>query len=177
MSNKVFKVGQKWRRRGGSITEITKIDDCRLPIATQMEFGEYWHYADGRGCTGETVYDLVELLSEPPITGIKMPDGTPVKTDFVKHDTGKAPLSLLAQFGYELSQVAHILDYGAKKYDKDNWKKCDDVSRYYDAALRHMLAYAGGEYSDPESDYPHAAHVITNMLFAMYLDAEKGNDK
>lgn len=89
---------------------------------------------------------------------------------FTKFDSGKAPLYLLAQFKEELGDVAHVLMSGAEKYGMDNWKKCDDSSRYYSAGLRHYFQYIDGEMLDEESGKPHAVHVIVNLLFSLYLD-------
>ncbi len=86
---------------------------------------------------------------------------------FTKFDQGKAPISMVP-FG-PLSDIAKVLEFGAKKYGRDNWKKGGDVNRFIDAALRHIFAFNEGEDLDPESQLPHLAHAGCNILFAMEL--------
>lgn len=88
--------------------------------------------------------------------------------DFIKADSGKLEWSLMP-FN-ELEDVAKILQFGAKKYSVDNWKKCDNWKRYEDAAMRHLVAYIKGEHTDPESGKSHMAHLICNALFLMWHD-------
>ena len=87
---------------------------------------------------------------------------------FVKNDSGKLQWSLLP-FN-ELQDVVKVLMLGAKKYTPDNWKKCDDVTRYKDALMRHIISYIRGETEDDESHLSHLAHAICNCLFLMYFD-------
>lgn len=86
-------------------------------------------------------------------------------TTFTKADSGKPPLSRLPRAALE--QTALVLEYGARKYTWDNWLKCDDVRRYHDAALRHIVADASGEPLDLESRLPHLAHAIASLMFIM----------
>jgi len=44
-----------------------------------------------------------------------------------------------------LEEVVEILEFGAKKYAKDNWKYVEPKQRYTDAAFRHLIAYNQGE--------------------------------
>lgn len=111
------------------------------------------------------------MISTPFRVGQSGPNED-VKKPFTKHDGAKPPLALLATFEKELGEVAHILSHGAEKYGMDNWKQCDDPSRYHSAAMRHMLSYANGEKVDKDSGKNHAAHAICSLLFSMYL--EKG---
>jgi len=86
---------------------------------------------------------------------------------FNKFDDGKAQLSLLP-YG-PLGDIAKVLEFGAKKYGRDNWRKGGDINRFIDAALRHIMAYNEGEDLDPESKLPHMAHAGCNILFALEL--------
>ena len=68
----------------------------------------------------------------------------------VKHDSGKPRFSLLPIA--QVLQVVEVLEFGAKKYAPDNWKKVDNQrERYFDAAQRHLLAWWQGEKKDPET--------------------------
>ncbi len=85
----------------------------------------------------------------------------------IKADDGKEPMGLLP--GVALREISRVLDYGAKKYAPNNWKHVRPGSRYLDAALRHLTAYADGEDNDPESDLHHLAHAGCCVLFMLGL--------
>lgn len=71
-----------------------------------------------------------------------------------------------------LCDVAAVMTYGATKYAERNWEQGAKPSGEYIAcALRHILAYQGGEDIDPESRRPHLAHAATNLLFLLELTA------
>lgn len=54
---------------------------------------------------------------------------------------------------------------GARKYGRHNYRKYNVfASVYYDAAMRHMSSYAGGQYTDPDSGLPHLAKAAASLL-------------
>ncbi len=70
--------------------------------------------------------------------------------------------------------------YGAftKGYGIGNWMKAsteEDFTRFYNAERRHIEAYRKGEYNDTESNLPHLAHAICNLMFLHYLEENKRN--
>lgn len=83
----------------------------------------------------------------------------------MKHDQGKAPMSLLDR--HALEQIAAVLGFGAKKYAAHNWRGGIAYSRLLDAALRHLMAFADGEDLDPESGLPHVAHAGCCIMFLL----------
>jgi hypothetical protein len=83
--------------------------------------------------------------------------------NFKKFDTGKTQWSILPW--PTLEGLVKVLEYGAKKYGNDNWRKCTEMNRYFDAMIRHYLAYQAGELLDKESGLPHLHHMATNALF------------
>jgi hypothetical protein len=94
------------------------------------------------------------------------PDGNP-KTAFGE---AKPKLSDTPTIGIQLMGQVH--SNGANKYGRFNWREHQVSSTvYYDAALRHLMAWFDGETIDPESGLSHLAHVMAccNIL----LDAEK----
>jgi Domain of unknown function (DUF5664) len=94
------------------------------------------------------------------------------KDDGVKFDIGKPRWSLLPLRAVAL--VVDVLEYGAQKYAPDNWRKVPDWrQRYYDAAMRHILAWRLGGRLDAESGLPHLAHAICCLLFALELEREE----
>lgn len=88
-----------------------------------------------------------------------------------KDDTEKLRWDLLPWGGVE--QIVKVLNYGARKYAPENWKKVPDArNRYFAAACRHLFAWFRGEKLDPESGLPHLAHVGCCILFLMHFDKE-----
>jgi hypothetical protein len=64
--------------------------------------------------------------------------------------------------------VAEVLERGAKRYGEDNWRSVPNAkNRYYAALLRHIFAWRGGEILDPETELPHLAHALANVMFLM----------
>ena len=81
-----------------------------------------------------------------------------------KADAGKARLSLVPfEIVYD---IARVREYGNQKYhDPNNWKQVEP-SRYVDALLRHILAFAEDNQSlDAESGLPHLWHAACNLAF------------
>ena len=89
-------------------------------------------------------------------------------TDFVKHDQQKPRFSLIPL--NTLQAVIRVMELGAAKYGADNWKKCTEPIRYYDAAMRHITAFAGGERLDDESKESHLAHAICCLMICNELE-------
>lgn len=65
--------------------------------------------------------------------------------------------------------VGAVLTFGAKKYASHNWRKGLHQSRLLGAALRHVVAYLGGEDRDPESHLSHLYHASCCLMFASEL--------
>ena len=89
---------------------------------------------------------------------------------FKKNDYGKVQLAHLPFAQLEI--IARVLDHGAEKYGRDNWKK-GNFTRYASACLRHVFARLKGEHADPESRLPHLAHAACCILFMMWHDGEE----
>jgi hypothetical protein len=85
----------------------------------------------------------------------------------IKHDETKIKWSLLPWDVME--EVAEVMQHGAEKYGLDNWKHVDPPMRYWDAAMRHMIAFRQGEKLD-ESTLHHLAHAITSLIFLLWHD-------
>lgn len=87
---------------------------------------------------------------------------------FKKNDKNKPKLTLLPK--EPLCEIAQIIEYGAGKYGKDNWKeaKGEDLMRYIDATYRHLMA-AETERYDKESGFQHLAHAACNLIFLLEL--------
>lgn len=84
----------------------------------------------------------------------------------IKYDNDKPEYGLLPPFALE--ETVKVLTFGAKKYDRDNWRKLDDLhNRYFNAAQRHLWAIKRGETHDPETGMHHAAHAMCCLLFLL----------
>jgi hypothetical protein len=88
-----------------------------------------------------------------------------------KDDAGKIRAGVLLDFAHALVEVAEVGDFGIKKYERLNWVRVPDgQQRYMDAAMRHLLAHGGGQYTDPESELSHLAHAVWCLLAVMELE-------
>lgn len=69
--------------------------------------------------------------------------------------------------------IEKVREYGCQKYPGDSWRNVEP-QRYWEAALRHMLA-AWRDYRavDPESGLPHIWYIACNLAFIMELDKMK----
>lgn len=84
----------------------------------------------------------------------------------MKHDSGKLDYTLVPWDGLE--DVVKVLEFGAQKYSRDNWRKVENAdARYMAAAFRHLVAHQNGEVNDPESNLPHLAHAGCCILFML----------
>ena len=76
-----------------------------------------------------------------------------------------------------LMEVAKVLDFGAQKYDRNNWLLGMDHSRLSDAALRHIAQYLDGNDIDSESGLEHISHAACCILMLLqYRLKDIGND-
>ena len=85
-----------------------------------------------------------------------------------KYDAGKAPLDLLSPLALEVT--AHVLGYGAEKYEPYNWEKGIKYSRVFAALLRHLWYWWRGEASDPETKLPHLGHAMCCLMFLLHYE-------
>jgi hypothetical protein len=63
-----------------------------------------------------------------------------------------------------LLHLGEVSGFGAQKYEAFNYLKGYDWRYSFDAALRHALAFWGGEDRDPESGLLHPAHFAWHGL-------------
>lgn len=90
----------------------------------------------------------------------------------MKHDEAKPRFDLIPPIA-EL-EVAKVLEYGARKYDENNWRYVENPqARYMAAARRHINAWMQNESYDDESGLPHLAHAITSLMFILELELEQ----
>lgn len=88
-------------------------------------------------------------------------------TKGIKFDSEKPDYSLLP-FA-PIDDVVRVLTYGAKKYDRDNWRHVERY-RYEAAMMRHISSYMQGEKYDHETGINHLAHAMCSLIFLMEFD-------
>lgn len=81
----------------------------------------------------------------------------------MRFNSGKPQYSLIDL--QSLEQCARVLEFGAKKYARNNWKKGLPLTQILDSMLRHIAALSNGEFTDPESGLSHIGHIQCNALF------------
>jgi hypothetical protein len=89
----------------------------------------------------------------------------------LKFDKGKPPISLLDR--HALEQIASVMDFGAHKYGRHNWRGGIKYSRLLDAALRHLMAFNDGEDLDNETKLSHIAHAGCCIMFLLWMEKER----
>jgi hypothetical protein len=77
---------------------------------------------------------------------------------------GKGRMDLIATQG--LLRLSRLYQAGAKKYADRNWEKGMPVSRYVDAAFRHLTKYMAGC-----DDEDHLSAVAWNVFCIMHHEA------
>jgi hypothetical protein len=99
-----------------------------------------------------------------------------INTKGVKYDGSKLRYSLIPLDA--LQETVKVLEFGAKKYAPDNWKYVDDAqARYWDAAMRHIVAYKLEDKTDSETGLSHLAHAICCLLFLINFDNQQQEKK
>lgn len=72
---------------------------------------------------------------------------------------------------------AKAFQAGLETYERDDWRKGGDWSQYYDAAMRHLLAFQSGEMLDPESGLPHLDHARASLsILQTWVEDGLGTD-
>jgi hypothetical protein len=95
--------------------------------------------------------------------------------DALKYDDEKIDLSMVPKS--LMYAVAEVLMFGARKYERHNWRKGMVWSRLIAATLRHIHAFNEGEDLDPESKLNHLHHAACDIAFLIeYYKEALGQD-
>ena len=158
-----------------------KSTPCWIAICDGLKYSDYnigkniWYTARPKEITLQELRDMVNQEQDDPFL---TPETTlndqyaeieQVRQSGMKFDSNKPRHSLLPKGA--VNSVIKVLEFGAKKYDADNWQKVDNAEeRYYNAAMRHIDSWWNGEKCDPETGSHHLAHAATNLFFLMWFD-------
>lgn len=119
-------------------------------------------------CVGHELMNIEEeqrtlLTSEKPVGyTVFTSDSTAIK-GALRYNQGKPQYSLLDL--KSLEPCVRVLEFGANKYARDNWKKGMPREQIIDSMMRHLAALIDGEEIDPESGLSHIGHIQCNALF------------
>lgn len=88
------------------------------------------------------------------------------------------------EYPSEFQDVYKVLEYGATKYEPNNWLKPDGkrstYTEYHDSAFHHLARSFAGVRADEETKLDHLLHAAINCLM-LYTRMKRGikhpNDK
>lgn len=92
----------------------------------------------------------------------------------LRFNEGKPKWSLVHYKSVE--PLVRVLEMGANKYARDNWKLSMTKTDILDSLQRHLACLMDGEQLDQESGLPHTGHIMANAMFYQYhnsLNSEK----
>lgn len=94
----------------------------------------------------------------------------------IKPDKGKTDWSLLPLRCME--EVMKVYTWGANRHDreKNQWRYGTKWSRYWNASMRHLIAFWRGEDIDPESGLHHLAHAVCSIMMLFEMTELKQHD-
>lgn len=96
----------------------------------------------------------------------------------MKFDAGKTQYHLLVPSF--VRRIAEVLTYSAThKYKPNSWQGlADSKNRYYDATMRHINEWwEHRRMEDPEDKIHPLIHAACNLMFLVYLDEHKEEQK
>ncbi len=85
----------------------------------------------------------------------------------LRYNNGKPDYSLIPLAS--MKEAAKVLEYGATKYARDNWKRPTHWSVSFACLQRHLAAWQDGEDNDPESGRNHLGHAMCNILQMLHM--------
>jgi hypothetical protein len=140
----------------------------RNPPAAQKTFWKEWVEKRTNGQEYNVTWPSFFSFEESTFTSFFNDKETGVKFDEEKERWSLLPIDIV-------EDIVKVLDFGAKKYGVDNWKKMEDKERYYSAMMRHIVAWRKGEDLDSETGFHHLTHAMTNIVFLMYFFKKENN--
>jgi len=164
-----LKAGDYVHLRDGTVTVVTNVESwfgSRYPFRVALNGASHFELYTQNGRYHDKVECPLDIVGMASLVAQFDPKRiSPTPDSGTKHDDGKTELGLLPFAPIE--EVAKVLGYGAKKYQKYNYKGGFEYTRLIGAALRHLFAFARGQDKDPETGLSHVAHAVCNLLFLL----------
>ena len=89
----------------------------------------------------------------------------------MRFNEGKPPLDYILDFPRAQEALARVMEYGASKYEKDNWKRGGKPDQeYLGACMRHIMRHKAEGDFDSESGCLHLAHAVWNLMALIELN-------
>lgn len=85
----------------------------------------------------------------------------------LKYDTGKPEYHHIPT--ESLEGIAKALTFGGKKYADYNFRAGIRLSRIFNASMRHLWAWWGGENNDKESGLSHLYHAGACIIMMIFI--------
>lgn len=117
--------------------------------------------------TTRTPVDPIRPIDVWPDQGTSIPSPSTIIEKGLRFNEGKRKWSLVDY--KSLEPMVEVLEFGAKKYTPDNWKKGLDKKEILESMMRHLTALMDGETHDKESGIHHIGHIGCNYLFYSYF--------
>ncbi|QHZ59813.1 dATP / dGTP pyrophosphohydrolase [Alteromonas phage vB_AmeM_PT11-V22] len=86
----------------------------------------------------------------------------------MRFNDNKPELSYILDVMPALKDMVAVMEFGANKYERNNWQRGFPKDKLLDSMLRHIDAFYSGEDVDPESGLPHVGHIMCNAAFLAY---------
>lgn len=107
------------------------------------------------------------------LTGSNLEESAPAE-QALRYNEGKPQLSYILDANYAIEGICKVMEFGATKYERNNWKKGFPKEKLADSLLRHLTKFLNGEELDEESGLPHVDHIGCNALFlAQHFNGRK----
>lgn len=133
----------------------------------QAQIGLYYHQRE----KNREFFNMSDSFSEyysgprqaqPPVRG--GPRSLDTKDTNPKDAVGTAKVPYSCLSGPVLTEMGLAMMEGARKYGRHNWRQAGiRTSVYYDACLRHLIAWWEGEDIDPDSGVHHVTKAISGL--------------
>lgn len=106
----------------------------------------------------QAVVDKVQNLITPP-------------KQAARDNAGKAEWDYVFDFPTAMEALCRVMELGAIKYKRDNWKQGGKPDREYISAMgRHISKLKKGETFDAETGCLHVAHAMWNLMALIELN-------
>lgn len=93
------------------------------------------------------------------------------KVEALRYNKGKLRWSMMDFKSVE--DMIRVLEFGAKKYHRDNWRLGLKYTEVIDSLMRHLNEIMAGNDTDEETGLPHAAHIMCNSMFLSSMMRDK----